>query len=84
MSNFGDHPTGFFGDSSFYNDVATTSLRLAGATTLTNTYGTPTSRKKMSFDEKDQKQIFTFSKKQWLCWQSKITLYINLMFCTFS
>ena len=28
MSNFGDHPTGFFGDSSFYNGVATTSLRL--------------------------------------------------------
>ena len=33
----------------FYNGVATTSLRLAGATTLTNTYGTPTSSKKMSF-----------------------------------
>ena len=28
MSNFGDHPAGFFGDSSFYNGVATTSLRL--------------------------------------------------------
>ena len=27
MSNFGDHPTGFFGDSSFYNGVATRSLR---------------------------------------------------------
>lgn len=33
----------------FYNGVATTSLRLAPATTLTNTYGTPTSRKQMSF-----------------------------------
>ena len=28
MSNFGEHPAGFFGDSSFYNGVATTSLRL--------------------------------------------------------
>ena len=27
MSNFGDHPAGFFGDSSFYNGVATTSAR---------------------------------------------------------
>ena len=27
MSNFGDHPAGFFGDSSFYNGVVTTSLR---------------------------------------------------------
>ena len=27
MSNFGDHPAGFFGDSSFYNGVATQSLR---------------------------------------------------------
>ena len=28
MSNFGDHPAGFFGDSSFYNGVATQSVRL--------------------------------------------------------
>ena len=27
MSNFGDHPAGFFGDSSFYNGVAKQSLR---------------------------------------------------------
>ena len=27
MSNFGDHPAGFFGDSSFYNGVVTTSTR---------------------------------------------------------
>jgi len=27
MSNFGDHPTGFFGKSEFYNGVATQSLR---------------------------------------------------------
>ena len=27
MSNFGDHPAGFFGVSGFYNGVATQSLR---------------------------------------------------------
>ena len=35
MSNFGDHPAGFFGDSSFYNGVATQSVRLAGDSSLT-------------------------------------------------
>jgi hypothetical protein len=43
----------------FYNGVATTSLRLAGATTLTNTYGTPTSRKKMSFGGWVKRAIIT-------------------------
>ena len=33
MSNFGDHPAGFFGVSGFYNGVATTSLRLDKAST---------------------------------------------------
>ena len=33
MSNFGDHPAGFFGDSSFYNGVATQSLRFDEAST---------------------------------------------------
>jgi len=45
MSNFGDHPTGFFGDSSFYNGVATTSLRMDNASNpnlnITNS-GAPT------------------------------------------
>ena len=39
MSNFGDHPTGFFGDSSFYNGVATQSARfdLSNSAYLTRT-----------------------------------------------
>jgi len=43
MSNFGDHPAGFFGDSSFYNGAATTSFRNIPGATLTFEQGTPTS-----------------------------------------
>ena len=39
MSNFGDHPAGFFGVSDFYNGVATTSLRLDGTGYLSQTFG---------------------------------------------
>jgi hypothetical protein len=42
MSNFGDHPAGFFGDSSFYNGVATNSLRLDKASSA-YLYRTPSS-----------------------------------------
>ena len=35
MSNFGDHPAGFFGKREFYNGVATQSVRLAGDSSLT-------------------------------------------------
>ena len=50
MSNFGDHPTGFFGVSGFYNGVVTTSFRNEPTATLTRDYGaSPTSTKTMSF-----------------------------------
>ena len=50
MSNFGDHPAGFFGVSGFYNGVATTSYRNIPGQTLTRAYGaTPSSTKIMSF-----------------------------------
>ena len=50
MSNFGDHPAGFFGVSGFYNGVVTTSFRNEPTATLTRDYGaSPTSTKTMSF-----------------------------------
>ena len=50
MSNFGDHPAGFFGVSGFYNGAATTSYRNIPGQTLTRDYGaSPTSTKIMSF-----------------------------------
>lgn len=51
MSNFGDHPTGFFGDSSFYNGVITNSLRLdkASGTYLTRTVGSASNRRTFTF-----------------------------------
>ena len=49
MSNFGDHPAGFFGDSSFYNSAATTSFRNDPGVVLTDECDAPTSAKIMSF-----------------------------------
>ena len=51
MSNFGDHPAGFFGVSGFYNNVATQSLRFedGSAHKLTRTFsGDPDNNKKMT------------------------------------
>ena len=51
MSNFGDHPAGFFGVSDFYNGVATQSLRFedGSAHKLTRTFsGDPDNNKKMT------------------------------------
>ena len=51
MSNFGDHPAGFFGDSSFYNGVATQSVRFESGDSafLTFTPGSAGNRKTMTF-----------------------------------
>ena len=63
MSNFGDHPTGFFGDSSFYNGVATQSLRIdkASGAYLTRTPGSASNRR-----------TFTFS-----MWLKKVIVFIS-------
>ena len=51
MSNFGDHPAGFFGDSSFYNGVAKQSLRFdAGSSPyLTRTPSSASNRRTFTF-----------------------------------
>ena len=51
MSNFGDHPTGFFGQSEFYNGVATTSLRFdkASGGYLHRTPGSTGNRRTFTF-----------------------------------
>ena len=46
MSNFGDHPAGFFGVSDFYNGVATQSLRFDGGAKLTRTPSSSGNQKK--------------------------------------
>ena len=52
MSNFGDHPAGFFGDSSFYNGAATQSLKFDDGSSAYLT-GTP--------DEASNRRTFTWS-----------------------
>ena len=46
MSNFGDHPAGFFGVSGFYNGVATQSLRFNDDdnASLSKTFGSGSQR----------------------------------------
>ena len=51
MSNFGDHPAGFFGVSGFYNGVATQSLRFNDddSAYLSRTPSSTTNRKTFTF-----------------------------------
>ena len=45
MSNFGDHPAGFFGKSEFYNGAITQSARFGVNNVLTNEQDAPSDRK---------------------------------------